>query len=115
MHYLLALWAVSFAALLYGCATAPIARSVGGTYVVEGSSMEPAFRAGDTVTTAEYIGKLAVGDVVLVDLGVGRPVIHRIVATSRHHITTRGDATGANDITVARGYIVARITGKVTR
>lgn len=81
--------------------------------VVGGSSMEPALAPGDICIV--HTGACAQrGDIVLVDLGGGDRVLHRVVRIDSRSVTTKGDANATEDRcgadrTRIRGTVVARL------
>ena len=74
-----------------------------------GSSMEPAIPGGAAVRLVPIRGQpVAVGDIVLADLGKGRIVLHRVRRIVAGEVLLRGDANVRTDRAVPLEKVLAR-------
>jgi hypothetical protein len=72
--------------------------------------MHPFIQDGDIVTVSPQKGWLTIGDVVLVEAGVGRVILHRIVKRQRAGVVTRGDAAFVCDDLIAYGNVLGSVS-----
>lgn len=94
---------------------AAIAREVLGrgkslSFRARGRSMHPFIQDGDIVTVSPQKGSLTIGDVVLVEAGTGRVILHRIVKRQRAGVVTRGDAAFVCDDLIAYGNVLGSVS-----
>ena len=75
---------------------------------VTGNSMAPLLKDRDILEISiDYRGKLARGDIVV--RGTNELITHRVVATRRHHVYTKGDARYWIDPARGREDIVGKV------
>lgn len=78
-------------------------------YVVRTGSMVPALKPGDLVVvdvTENARQGVGIDDVVLFDDPDGRPILHRVIATSSEGLRTKGDANEDPDT-----WVVEQVDG----
>jgi len=81
---------------------------------VTGASMRPFIRSGDVVELSAADGALPrPGAVVLVEAAGGRLLLHRVTASARPGVRTRGDANREGEGPFPPERVVARVTGVV--
>src|SRR5215510_1735018 len=81
---------------------------------MSGGSMRPTIEDGDIVTIEIIVdGKINQGDVVLYQSRYDTAVIHRVIKIERSAgektVTTRGDASSHNDLSVSVDKIIGRV------
>ncbi len=81
---------------------------------MSGGSMRPTIEDGDVVTIEPIVdGKINQGDVVLYQSRYDTAVIHRVIKIERtageKTITTRGDASSHNDLSVSMDKVLGRV------
>ena len=79
-------------------------------YTIQGNSMEPVLKRGQTVMVVPYVKAPSVGDIVMVNNpDYGFPVAHRLEIIDGAMIQTKGDANKLYDRPLPKSAIIGQV------